>query len=349
MKHIKITILIVLLIAAIGCGKDPVKKETPVVTQTQTPKPPAADPNDAKPILQINTEKYTNGDLKTFIRAQYSGLADGNPNPRIISRLFDSFVEHKIATYVARQYNIPVSDTEYQQHIEKIKNSDPDKKLDKSVVIDSIRVQKYLYQVVYNGIDVSKKEIRDHYNKNVDEYRKKAEVMLHQILVKNKDEAVRIRSILNNYPGRFEELARQYSISMEKDKGGLMGYFEEGTLPKDMEKVVFSLNVNAISPVVDSIYGFHIFKVTRKKTARLLYLKAVEGEIKNQLMAEKLRLAYENFIENARKDLNVVTILNNLYVKYHSAEGPENQYSEGEVNNYETSNSTDNNTDNINR
>lgn len=334
----------------IGCGKGASEEKKTGSTPSQPPKPSPQELIEQKPVLQINLEKYTNGDLKKFIRAQFSGIADGTgtPNPRIISRLYDSFVEHKMATYIASQYNIPVSEQEYQSHIAKVKNDDPDKQLDKKVVTDSIKVQKYLYQVVYNGIDVNKKEIRDHYNKNIDEFRKKAEVLLHQILVKNKDEAVRIRSILNNYPARFAELAREHSISQEKTKGGLMGYFEEGTLPKDMEKVVFSLKTNAISPVVDSIYGFHIFKVTRKKSARLLFLKSVESKIKNQLMAEKLRTAYERFIENAKNDLRVVTIHDNLYVKYHPVQGPENQYSEGDAN-YETSNSSDNNTGNINR
>jgi parvulin-like peptidyl-prolyl isomerase len=231
---------------------------------------------------------------------------------------------------------------EYNNYVGTLKQDDPDRKLDKQAVIDSIKVQKYLYEVVYKGIEVSNKEIRDYYNQNIDNYRKKGQVLLHQILVNDKELAFKIRGELKNAPGRFAEFARQYSISMEKDKGGEMGYFEEGTLPKDMEKVVFSLDTNTISPVVDSTYGYHIFKVTKKKGARLLFLAAVENEIKNQLMSDKLKDAYDQFLKQAGEQLRVVPHHDNLYVKYHPIQGDTEQQDEGDAN-YETSDYTDNN------
>jgi parvulin-like peptidyl-prolyl isomerase len=168
---------------------------------------------------------------------------------------------------------------------------------------------------------VTEKEIRDYYNRHIDDFRKRPEVLLYQILLKDKETALKVRGILDNNPRKFEELAKKESISGEAQKGGHMGYFEEGTLPKDMEQVVFSLSPQTISPVVESTYGFHIFKVTQKKKGRLLYLEKVRPEIKQKLMSEKLRKAYRVFLEEAAQDLSVSIKHQNLYFEYQNSEG----------------------------
>jgi parvulin-like peptidyl-prolyl isomerase len=147
--------------------------------------------------------------------------------------------------------------------------------------------------------------------------------MLYQILTKDKETALRIRGLLDNNPQRFEEIAKKESISVEASKGGLMGYFEEGTLPKDMEQVVFSLQPNTISPVVESSYGFHIFKISQKKKGRLLFLDKVRDEIKQKLTAEKLRNAYREFLNTTNQGLTIEIKHDNLYFKYQNIEGDE--------------------------
>jgi parvulin-like peptidyl-prolyl isomerase len=139
---------------------------------------------------------------------------------------------------------------------------------------------------------------------------------LYQILVKDRETALKIRGELKNFPQKFEEMAKKHSISMEASKGGLMGYFEKGTLPKDMEDVVFSLPLNTISPVVESSYGFHIFKITQKKRERLLYLNKVKSEIKNNLLSNKLREAYREFLNQARERLKIKINYKELYFQY---------------------------------
>jgi parvulin-like peptidyl-prolyl isomerase len=335
-------ILLILLIS--GCGKDkpsdstsdqssansqdktiPLKKKEPV------------DPKNALVIMQIDDQKLTNQNFKDFIKAEYAGIAEGTPNPRLLSRIFDTYKERKIVAYLATQANVPVDQLEINKYMAKIDSSDSDSPIDKTSVIESIKVQKYLFLKIYQNIEVTKPEITKYYNQHINDYRKKSEVLLHQILVKERETALRIRGELKNYPRRFAEIAKKESISVEAKSGGLMGYFEEGTLPKDMEKVVFSLNLNSISPVVESAYGFHIFKITKRKKSRLLYLKRVEKEIKNKLMSEKLRGAYLQFLAQSKQQLNININHSALYFAYNVPESEKAQ-SEGDTNN-ETINS----------
>lgn len=330
MKLLNITTLILLLLLIPGCGKDSTEPVTKGLVKKAEPKPPV-DPIDLKTVLSIDEAQYRNKDFKRFIRIQYAGIAGtAKPNPRLISRLFDSYVEHTISSYAASKNDIVISQEEYDGYVLKVNVPDSEDPLNADAVKEIIRVQKFLYAIVYEGIEVTQKEINDYYNKNLDLFRKKGQVELHQILVKDRATALKIRGELKNAPRSFGEIAGNKSISMEAKKGGAMGFFEKGTLPEDMEKVVFSLRINSISPVIKSSYGFHIFKVTKKKKERLLFRAKVSPKIKIKLMQEKLRTAYEQFLARSYQQMKIIINHNALYIKYHPVSGPTDNPVEGQ-------------------
>jgi parvulin-like peptidyl-prolyl isomerase len=43
-----------------------------------------------------------------------------------------------------------------------------------------------------------------------------------------------------------------------------MGLFQKGQLPTEMEEAVFAMRDGEISPIVESSYGFHIFRLDKK-------------------------------------------------------------------------------------
>ena len=59
----------------------------------------------------------------------------------------------------------------------------------------------------------------------------------------------------------FGKVAREVSIGPEAARGGDLGFFERGMMPEAIDRMVFSLPVGKMSGVVQSPYGFHIFKV----------------------------------------------------------------------------------------
>ncbi|MFC2140741.1 peptidylprolyl isomerase [Acidobacteriota bacterium] len=342
---IKVILLILVISVVLVCFH--CKNDTPrdTAVEKEEAKAAAAAAIGEKIVLQINKKKFSNNDFKNFLELQYPDISSsgGNPSPNpsqhLISRLFDSFVQHKTILYIADQYDIPIDETELQEYIEKLNVSKDS--IDMASVIDAIKVQKYLYASVYDSIDVSEKEIRAYYNQHLEQFRKKPEVLLYQILLKDKETALRVRGILDNNPQKFEELAKKESISMEAKEGGRMGFFEEGTLPKDMEQVVFSLSTHTISPVVESAYGFHIFKITNKKRGRLLYLDKVKPEIKQILMSEKLRNAYDDYLAKAARDLDITIKYNDLYFDYQNIEGDTRDENKETINTDSPNNSTD--------
>jgi parvulin-like peptidyl-prolyl isomerase len=341
-KPIALILVIAVVLVCFHCRKDTPGDTT---VEKEDARAAAAEAMGKKTVLQINEKKFSNNDFKNFLELQYPDISSskGNPSPtpsqHLISRLFDSFARHKTVLYIADQYDIPIDETELQEYIGKLNVSRDS--IDMASVIDVIKVQKYLYAKVYDSIDVSEMEIRSYYNKHLEEFRKKPEVLLYQILLKDKETALRVRGILDNNPQQFDELAKKESISMEAKQGGRMGYFEQGTLPKDMEQVVFSLSPHTISPVVESTYGFHIFKITNKKKGRLLYLEKVKPEIKRILMSEKLRIAYRDFLARAARDLAITIKYDDLYFDYKNIEGDTRDENKETINTDSLNNSSD--------
>jgi hypothetical protein len=329
-KLLYFTLITMVLLLSIHCGKDDggkkealeEKNEATATAQPSESLPEAEEPQDSpedrQVILTINDRSFTRGDFKRFQAARYGDIPDEGElklTDRLWSRIFDSFLEKKILLFYAEKENISLSAEESKKYRNSLKIAGK-KGMNNKAVAEEMKIQKFLNLKIYDPITIEENELQEYYNSNLDEFRKKEEVLLYQILVKDKETAIKIKGNLSNHPEKFAEYAKKDSISMEASKGGLMGYFERGTLPKDMENVVFSLKVNTISPVVDSSYGFHIFKIGDKKKSRLLYYNKVKPQIKDKLMADKLTKAYQDFLENAKNNLSIDINYEQLNFKY---------------------------------
>lgn len=265
-------------------------------------------------ILSINNEIfYAAADLRNFFLFKYPTGLNITESDRFLTIIFEQFIEQKLIVYLCSRDGISISDDEVDIYL-KSQGLDPDQTQIKRVLIrENLLVQKYLTDVIYTDLTVEDEAVNVYYNNNREDYRKKEQVFLHQILVKEKDLAIRIHSILKDSPERFEELARQESVATEANKNGVLGFFEKGTLPEEIESYVFSLKVDSVSPVVESPYGFHIFKVTEKVAGdRLLYLSQVKDEIINKLLSSKMENAYQELLGRMRTELNIRTYIDRI-------------------------------------
>ena len=231
--------------------------------------------DDQKTIIQIDDNNITNKDFKDFLRIKYPELLKVKIiKPSVYNALLEYFIEHKLVYLEAKSKKFNANEKEINEFLSKLSKNKLN--INKQIIKEFIINQKYLYLIIYKDIKINEKEIKQYYNAHLNEFRKKQEIFLHQILVKDKDKAIQIRGKLLNNPSLFEEFAKTYSLSPDAKNGGMIGYFEKGILPKDMEKIVFSLKINEISPILKSSYGYHIFKISKKKSSRLLYYSKVK-------------------------------------------------------------------------
>ena len=149
--------------------------------------------------------------------------------------------------------------------------------LDEFMEDESVRASHILIKRLPSGLDLKvnekmKKQVEKDIKKQKDEAKQKAENILAEL---RKD-------------GNFEELAKKHSEDdSNAETGGDLGYFFRGGMIKAFEDAAFSLNVGEISDIVETIYGYHIVKVTDKKETRTKPLSDVKDEIKKKLFERK--------------------------------------------------------------
>jgi peptidyl-prolyl cis-trans isomerase C len=81
----------------------------------------------------------------------------------------------------------------------------------------------------------------------------------------------------------FARLAEEHSECPSGKEGGSLGSFGRGQMVKPFEDAAFTQAVNAIGPVVETSFGYHLIQVTDKKGGALRSFEEVKGQILEHL------------------------------------------------------------------
>ena len=152
-------------------------------------------------------------------------------------------------------------------------------------------------------VQVDVKDAEKYYLAHREEFRRSEELRARQMLFDSKEAAEVILKKLKA-GGNFAELAREYSLSPDRENGGSLGYFSRGQLPPEFDKVLFRLAAGQLSDPVESPYGVHLFLVERRRRAGLRPFAAVQDEIiamlRQQREEEVFQLWLGKLHENTR-------------------------------------------------
>ncbi len=176
---------------------------------------------------------------------------------------------------------------------------------------EKILIRKEINYLAEKNIKIKDDELKDYFWSNIVNYRKLKKVKARQIVVADKEKADEIIIKLNN-GASFEELARKFSITSESEKGGDLGYFSEKDMPAFITNAVFSLKKGQISNVVQSKYGFHIFKCEDILEAETPAFEDVKQEVYNDFFEEKKNSFFNIMMENLRKSAKITIYNENL-------------------------------------
>ena len=165
-------------------------------------------------------------------------------------------------------------------------------------------VQKVIRKELVKEDSVTPQEISDYYDKHWKEWSYGEEVRASHILLSSEDQAKSILERLKNGDD-FATLARAHSVAPEAQNGGDMGYVVRGQLPQGLEKPLFDLKQGAVSPVVKTSYGFHIFKVIEKRTTSKPNIEECIEKIKQGIRKERLEAAYAPWLAKLRSRYHI--------------------------------------------
>lgn len=101
--------------------------------------------------------------------------------------------------------------------------------------------------------------------------------------------------------GDFSELAKKYSDDITtKDKGGDLGFFIQGWMPKSIEDAAFNLKVGEVSDIIESELGYHLIQVTESKASTKIKYEDIKNDLAQYLSQKKAKEKYEQWIESLK-------------------------------------------------
>jgi len=165
---------------------------------------------------------------------------------------------------------------------------------------------------------VGEKELRDFYQKNMDQYRMELSYRPSHILFvvskEAKSEEVReIRGKCQKVLERikagedFGEMAILYSEdTSSKDKGDL-GYFKKGELLPAIEKEALRLKIGEVGGIVRTEFGFHIIKLLDRKGDESSSFEEVRQKIQADYFDKEFEKAFNQFI-GTLKEKSIIEI-----------------------------------------
>ena len=303
------------LLAASACGRDdgrgPVSRVAGLVQSKLR----------GRPILRVEKSEFYNADLRAYLEATGAD-AKGLP-AESLSRLFDRFVDEMILLEAARERGITLTEDEKKEYLAKLAVAaiPPDEARSEDGdppdgAFDRLLVEKYTF-LVLRDIKVDEAEVRDYYERHKKDFLQQGRIQVSQILVDTEEKAVSVlRRLERTGEPEFRKIATEESLGPEAARGGVMGVFQQGDLPADMEKVIFSLDEGRTSQVVESSYGFHIFRLDRKYPPALQTESEAAPEIRQRIMAQKMKEALASHLSGLKDTLSWETRPENLFFTY---------------------------------
>ena len=168
---------------------------------------------------------------------------------------------------------------------------------------ERLLVEKVIDEELQAKIVVSEDEVKQWFAAHPELAMEPPRVRALQILVSNEEEAKLLRARLVRGED-FAMLARERSISPEGPLGGELGVFAPGEVP-EMMAVIFTLQPNAISEVVQSEYGFHVFKISESMPGKTLTADEVRPRIVAAVRGSKVDEAFPVWLQQLAEGVKV--------------------------------------------
>ena len=160
--------------------------------------------------------------------------------------------------------------------------------------------------------DPTELEIREHFEQHADEYTKPERAQAQHILLKPASESEADRAVawsrLQEIRQRveegadFSEMAAAHSeCPSGKKAGGSLGWFGRGATLPQIDQAVFSMQVGALSEIVQTPLGLHIFKKIGEDKGGAVLLEDVSDKIREFLRHVRRGEALSAYVEELKK------------------------------------------------
>ncbi|MEN9799044.1 MAG: hypothetical protein RL653_2740 [Pseudomonadota bacterium] len=275
---------------------------------------------DPDVVATVNGEPLSRADFERELRRALGGF-ETQPSPEQLEQLRNSLVESMTESMVLEQAIRKNAVTVTQEEVDKrlmqaradygadgleqaLEESEQALAEFKRNTRGLLLLERLFQEQVYARVAVTDEELLRYHGENAKAFEQGEQVHALQLVVKTQEEARKLLQKLRDGK-RFGELAMKYSLSPDATVGGDLGWFERGVMPPKFDEVCFSLGKGETSGVVESEYGYHLFKVVERRPARVRSFKEVRAAVEARVLKEKRSAAQAAYVAELKKQATI--------------------------------------------
>ncbi|MGA7839274.1 MAG: peptidylprolyl isomerase [Candidatus Acidiferrales bacterium] len=186
----------------------------------------------------------------------------------------------------------------------------------KTTIRNGLLTQEVVRREVGSHINIATDEVKQYYDAHPQEFTRPEQVVLSEIFLstdgKSPEEIASVQRKAEDLRNRvmkgddFNEIAKRYSEGSTAKDGGDLGTFKKGELAPQLEEVVFKMDKDQITDVIQTKTGFEILKVENHYQAGLQPMDKVENEIMNRLYMVKMQPQMRDYLGQLREESYVM-------------------------------------------
>ena len=241
---------------------------------------------------------------------------------RVFRKTLDNLIEEKLLDQEVKKAGIKVTGKEVEGAIDDIKrrNAITQEGLEKALANEGLsfeafkkqiekRLQrmKFLQWAMKVEPKIGEKELRDFYQRNIDQYRMNESYRPSHILFAIPKEATpqevleirkKCQMVLEKIKRGedFGEMALLYSEDASSKDRGDLGFFKRGELLPAFENEALRLQVGEVSGIVQTAFGFHLIKLLDRKGGTPSPFEEIKERIQADYYEAETEKAFKQFL-----------------------------------------------------
>lgn len=258
-------------------------------------------------VATVNGTKITKDQL-------YNLLVNANGKAALDNLIVENLVQQEM-----KANNITFTDQDVTDELEALKLQFGSEEAFQSALVqngyteealrEDMKLSTMIRKALESKTDVTDEEVKTYFDENKAMLGGSAEqVRASHILVDTKEEADAILADLKA-GADFAETAKAKSKDGSAANGGDLDFFSRGQMVAPFEEAAFSLEVGAISDVVQSDFGYHIIKKTDYKAAVEPNFEEKKAAIRTLLVGQEARSQSEAWISEIRGKAKITNTL----------------------------------------
>jgi len=244
-------------------------------------------------LARVGSQRLEIGPFQTYV-GEVTGEAWQAVSARVTSRLLDQYLDRQVVLEVARTRDVDVS-------------------VLKSAMGPS-EVQWLMDELCGSAPEPSQAEVASEVSRRAETTRP-ARAHVRQLLVDSREQGLEALQRLSTGES-FEAVSRQLSRAPNAAEGGELGFFDQGSLPPEIDEVIFSVPPGAYSEPVQGPSGYHVFQVLEVIPAGPPDLSEVEAAVRTELAQMRVREHIQECVHGLASEIGVEIYDGHLWFPY---------------------------------